>query len=468
MMDSSVVGDSMMSNRQLRHVENMNTDKIGVLKSRKGYTQLGDAAVVTDNVGLGLHNHVSSTAANSQIVAFINNAGDTNAEAYYLSGTTWTNKALAFTADTKIRTVTFLDYLIAVNGADSPKSWTGATGDAWGTTNLVSAPAGALVETYKQQVFIGNESTDQVDFSSVPTGGAITWTAADNFIVNPNDGSNLTALKRFAGQLLICKSDYIYRFNGRSIDPDPVIFYGVSSQEAITVTKSKCFFYDGRRNAIVAYQGGFPQEISKPVRAFLEAVPTSFYSSVAVRSDEDHVETFIGNVTVDGIAYTDCALRYTISTQTWTARTYANTFNVFTHYDDGTNLLKLGFADNGTVYKMDNGTTDDGTAISFGFETRWITFGSNPANQLTLAAFSAYADPPLGTNVQLMTERDKTWRPIGKMHKYVTSWSGINADFHKIRFRFRGSSSNAQVEIEGFSLQIPIFEEKEKSSTKLQ
>ena len=154
MADSSAVADSLMPSRQMRLVKNMDTDRVGYLVRRNGYSRLGSAQVVADKALLGLHHHTPTTAANNQIVAFCNQSNDSTAEAYYLSGSTWTNKALGFTASTKIRAVSFLGLIMAANGTDSPKSWDGSAGGSWGTTSLVSAPTGSLIETYKQQMIL--------------------------------------------------------------------------------------------------------------------------------------------------------------------------------------------------------------------------------------------------------------------------------------------------------------------------
>lgn len=466
MADYDSVADSMMPSTQMRLIVNMNEDRLGHLERRLGCVRLGSAEVIAGNTMLGLHNHISSTAANSQIVAFINQANDTTAEAYYLSGSTWTNKALSFTADTKIRAVTFLNLIMAVNGTDAPKSWTGAAAAAWGTTSLVTAPTGSLIETYKQQVYIADTATDTVYFSSIPTGGAITWTTAtDNFILNPNDGSSITALKRYAQELLIFKDDYLYRYNAVSTDADPIILYGTPVQEAVTVAAGVCWFYDANRSNIYGYAGGYPDPIGYPVQAFLKAIPTSNFTSVSMRGDDNHIELYIGDVTVNNIAFTNVALRYRISSQTWTVRSYAHDFEQFKQYDDGTDLWVLGGTDDGHVLKMDSGNLDLTTDISYELETPWYTIGGNPALEFKLATFSAFVERASGDlMVQYRTDEDETWQAIGNCRKYVSSWSGINAGFHRIKFRFTGRSATDPVIFDGFSMLIPLLEGVEKGS----
>lgn len=464
MVDETVTADSLMPNTQFRLQLNMDTDIIGTPKRRNGYSQLGTLQVSGASVSLlGLFQHVSTTSANSELVSFANNSGGTTAEAYYLNGSNvWTNKALGFTINTKIRTVTFLDYLFAVNGTDAPKSWTGATGASWGTTNLTSAPTGALIETYRQQIYIGSESTDQVNFSSIPSAGAVTWSASDNFILNPNDGTHLSALKRYGTELILHKTgkagSFMYRYNAHSTDPDPIIGYGAASQEAVANTAGVHWFYDAYHHNAYGYSGGYPQLISKPVRSWFKAVPTSSQSAVCTSYDDDHVEWFLGNVTVSNIPFTNVSARYTISTQSWCVRSYANAFKIFSSYDDGTTQYMLGGTSTGYVAKMETGNDDMGTTVQFQLETAWLTIGANPAVLFKLSSFAAFVDNAASLTVQYKTDLDQTWRPIGNCRQFVNSWSGINAEFHRIKFRFVGISDADPTVFEGFSILAPMIE----------
>lgn len=459
--DRTVLADSLMPSSQMRLVVNMDTDAIGFLTGRNGYERLGSAAVVASQAGKGLLQH---DGANPQIVAFI------NGESYYLSGTTWTNKALGFNTSPKIRSVSFLDRIFAVNGSNTPLSWDGS-GSAWGNTNLSSAPISGLIVSYKQQLFMGNTTTDRIDFSSLPNsaGTTITWPTDNNFILNPNDGTNLTAMNRFGKEMLMSKvglaGSFMYRFNGRSADADPVIYFGAASQEATFVSGSIFWFYDPIKSSIIAYQGGFPQVVSKPVRSFLKAIPTSSRTNVCLRGDEDHVEAHIGDVTVDGVAFVNVSVRYVISSQTWVVRSYAHEFRIFADYDDGTNFYNLGFTTDGNVVKMDTGNDDLGTNITYDLQTAWIVIGGNPAIRQKLGAFSAFVENSRSMSVFYRTDLDPTWRPIGQVARFVNSWAGINARFHKVKFRFTGTSSGEPAIFDGFSMLIPLVEGIEKDSS---
>ena len=204
--------------------------------------------------------------------------------------------------------------------------------------------------------------------------------------------------------------------------------------------------------------------VSKPVRSFLKAIPTSSLENVCLWGDEDHVEAHVGDVTVDGVAFANVSVRYVISSQTWVVRSYAKEFRVFADYDDGTSFYHLGFTTDGNVVEMDTGNDDMGTNIAYDIQTAWIVLGGNPALEQKLAGFAAFMENARSMSVFFQTDMDRTWRPIGQVAKFVNSWSGINAAFHKIRFRFTGTSSGEPAIFDGFSMLTPLIEGVEKSS----
>lgn len=455
MVVKEAAADSVVPMTQMRLALNMDSSQIGSFIRRRGYSRVGSAAVVATKPILGLFHHVGT---NSQLIAFSNDAGDANAEAYYLSGGTWTNEALGFTAGTEINAITFLDYVFAVNGTDSPKSWDGNPATNWGTTNLVSAPTGSLIETYKQQVFIGDTSTDTVYFSSIPTAGAITWdTVNDNFIVNPNDGSSLTAMIRYGQELLFFKDDYLYRYNSGSLDPDPVIFSGTPSQKSVIIANTVCWFYSAKDKAIYGYSGGYPEKISDPVKSFVQAIPSSSETSVVAWKDDESIEFYIGDVTVNSRSYTNVGLRYHISTQTWTVREYANDLRRFATYNDGTDRTYVMGDAVGDVVTMEDGNDDLGTNIGFELETAWLTTSDNPRYKNRLSRFSTFIDNSLSTAVFYKTDLDDTWREIGTCSKFVNDWRGINADFHRIKYRFVGYNNSGRAEFDGFAMETLLI-----------
>lgn len=450
MADDGIIADSMMPDSQVRLLVNLDVSRIGSLKSRLGYTQLGSTAVVSGKATLGLHSHVGT---NSKLIAFSNNSGATTAEAYYLNGSSWTNKALGFTAGTKIRATTFLDLVCAVNGTDSPKSWTGATGDSWGSTNLASAPIGHIVVPYRQQLMIINTSTDTVYFSSIPTAGAITWPANNNFIVNPNDGSRLTAGIRYAEQFVLFKRNFIYRYNGRSTDADPAIDWGTASQESVVVLKGSVYFYDPIRQTLGAYSGGYPEDVGRAVGKFFAAIPTSSETNVTLRAFGDFVEAFIGTVTVDGRVFTNCALRYNINSKAWTVRVYYNSFAYTTLYDNGTTLRSLMGSSTGVIYQMDYGVLDDAVAIAYEMESQWYTgTPNNPYQKVKAGKVVSFVDSETPVLVEVKTNLNPSWKALGNGKKYVSVYPATNFEYNRVKVRLSGSVKSGTTVIDGFGI----------------
>ena len=129
-------------------------------------------------------------------------------------------------------------------------------------------------------------------------------------------------------------------------------------------------------------------------------------------------------------------------------------------------MYSLGFTTNGNVVKMDTGYDDLGTNINYDLQTQWIVLGNNPSVVQKLAAFSLFMENARTMSVSYKTDLDPTWRPIGQASKYVSSWSGINVLYHKIKFRFTGSSSGDPAIFDGFAMLMPVVEGIERNSDK--
>lgn len=465
------VADSLMPLHQMRYIQNMDTNQIGFLVGTKGYQQAGSGSIGggSSTVATAFW-HVPVTSANQRLIVFENNSGATNMEAYYLTGSMigggWTNKALTFTAGVRVRAATFLGYVFAVNGTDSPKSWTGATGAAWGTTNLASAPNGHIVLQFRQQLYIINTDTDTVNFSSIPTAGAITWPAANNFVVNPNDGSQITAARVVNSEMVILKRRVMYRYNGSSLDSDPLLQYGTVSQESTIVYNGALFFYDPNRNAIFSYAGGYPENISRPIAPFLKAITPS--TNVYFREGYDFVEMIIpGTITLEnGTSFTNLALRYFPELQTWCVRVTPIAFVASTPFEESAERFYLGVGSNNTAYAMERSNKFDTTPISYLVESRWYSVGDNPRVRARLAALAMIIDNAKSFSCQYKTNLDDQWQTLGTAKGYVTELPGVNADFNRIKLRFSGFSEHTPVVFDGFIMDM-LYEGEESDSESL-
>lgn len=459
------VQDALMPTSQVRLITNMHPVSIGQLIRIDGYTNVetGANGTVGDaNPILGLQYKESTTAANERFLTFNNATASGLAESYYLDASSiWTLKTLSFTASLKIHTAVFLDYVFATNGTDNPRSWIGTTGGAWGATNLTSAPLGKFIAAFRQQLFI--VSTTTVNFSSIPTAGAITWSASDNFQVNPNDSSEITAVVVLNREMLIFKDKYLYRYNGRALDVDPMIAYGTPTQECTTVLGGTCFFYDDYRRQVLAYSGGYPIDVSKPIASLLKSLATGSRAGFLMRSGLDFIE-FLPNATmsIDEVTYTIDGFRYYPTTQTWVGVDYQHSFTFQTVQKGG--VVYAG-ASNGTVMKLDTGNNfASGTGlttvpINFGLETQWYTPTGDPRDLCRLIDLAFFVDNASSIQSAYKVDTDSQWRSLQSTKRFYNEAKGINADFHRVKFKFDGYSDAAPVIFDGFTAGMLNFGE---------
>ncbi len=362
-----------------------------------------------------------------------------------------------------------------VNGTEATACWNGdPAGAGWLTTgNALSAPTGTLIENYKARMWITGNTTypDRVYYSSVPTSVVtplITWNtdvATGQWIdISPSDGDKVTALKRYRNVLLCFKTNRLYRiFDIGQVDPEPYYALGTSSNESVIETKAGVFFH----HASGFYQYnvyGIVQEISRPVIDFVNAIPSSAYASVTATLDQlgDRITWSIGTVIVRGVTYTNCALRYTISTQVWTHRSYPTPFLTSLRqqplYNDGTTQFSLVGDNAGHVYKMDTGLTDDGTPIAFSLIGGWDNLDGVLSTRKTIMTANILHYGGFGSNVNYQTETNdpdalNDWtRDIGQLKMANTGFNSVDIKGRKMRFRISGKSTGQPFTLNGWEL----------------
>lgn len=462
------VGENRMPDTAVSESVNIDFDAIGAARVRSGTTTLGtglDASAV-----LGMHYFVDTVTAgtNTQAIAV------TGTKLYYLSSGTWTSKRTGLTAGSKARFATYLNFVFMVNGTEATAIWDGVTSDGFVTTgNAASAPTGTFIENFQQRMWIGGNSSfpSRIYYSSVPSAAStpvISWntdvTTGQWIDVSPSDGDSLTALQRFRSTLLVFKTNHLYRVFGiGQVDADPWYPVGTSSQESVVETKAGVFFH----HSTGFYQYniyGIVQEISRPVIDIIRAIPTTAYANVVGWIDPlgDHVCWYVGTVTVLGITYTNLVLRYTISTQVWTHRTYPYAFTTSLrrqplYVSSGAQYVLAGTTA-GTVQEMDAGTTDNGTQIPFSLIHRWENIDTllSTRKNVMIGNFSHYGGT--GATIAYQDENDdpdqlNDWsKKVGTLWQRNTGFTSMDVKARKFRFRIFGQSSGTPFYYHGYEL----------------
>jgi len=432
-------------------------DSKGRVSRRYGYTRLGTAAVSSGYPILGLHNFRDApTGTNHRLLAVA--ADGTNSDVYYLnSSNVWTKTLQDDTKDLKTRFATFLDRIIRVNGTDAAKSWDGDTANAWLTTggplDIADAPIGSFVEVYKSRLYIATAST--LYFTPVPTSSmTIAWNISDDYtLINPNDGDDITALKRFALELCVFKRDYTYRWRGiAGTDPDPLIGVGTHSQESVVSSKAGISFH--HPTGLYLYRGSTPGEISRPISDFVDNVSSSEYANVSSWQDGDHIYWSVGDVTIAGVTVTNVIFRYTISSQVWTVYSTAHRIRVGAQYISGTTATQVVGDATGSVHTFNSGNSDNGTAISYRLMTKYYELGAIASASFTVNHLTTLCEKAQGMTLSYRVDDDPRWKPIGQLQSYVTHFKSdkVNATGHRIQFLLSGISSAEPWIFEGIEI----------------
>jgi hypothetical protein len=265
-------------------------------------------------------------------------------------GATWTTRRTGVNPQQKARFTQYLNYIWMVNGnASFGDPVQTSNGGTFGT-DLVPAdfPPGDYIQAgFEGRVWVADKLYDVVYFTDIvqftpPDLYTLTFDPATNFIKNfsPQNGQTITGLFTTPRALLLFKQDSIYRIYGAfSVDSYPAYNVGTYSQESIVQTKDGLYFHHSSGFYKFAYDSQ-PVEISRRVIDFVQAISRDYYPEVkGIYNGFDAVEWHVGSLTVEGVYYQNCVMRYTISTQVWTIYDYhKNNITALVNYDDGVTI----------------------------------------------------------------------------------------------------------------------------------
>jgi hypothetical protein len=386
-----------------------------------------------------------------------------------LASGTWTSRRSGLAQVSKPRFSQYLNYIWMVNGNESIGGDPIATSDGGNFgDDLVPEgfPPGDFISAgFEGRVWVADKTlgilyyTDIVQFTP-PIFYTLTYNPDVNFIttISPQTGETFTALYEVPRALLVFTENSITRVYGStSLDAYPAYNVGTFSQESIIETKEGIYFHHSSGFYQFDY-GSQPVEISRRIIDFVKAIPRSSYEDITgVYDGFDAVEWSVGQVTVEGVLYTNCVLRYTISTQVWTIYDYPlNIVTAMVYYDDGVNINHLMGTEAGKVGAMDSGTTDFGQPFYFEFIDRWRSFTEMYYQNKSISGLNVYSENAAGANVsyQIQKSGPNAWKPIFTITEANNSLSPNNGTepFDVLRIRVAGNTKGTQVVIHGMEI----------------
>lgn len=388
---------------------------------------------------------------------------------YNTPGTVWTSRRGGLATVSKPRFSQFLNYIWMVNGNAMIGGDPVATskGGAFGNDLIPdNFPPGDFIHAgFEGRVWVANKTIGVIYYTDIvqfipPATYILTYNSSVNFIsaISPQTGQSITALYRVPRALLVFTEDSIFRIYGAtSIDAYPAYNVGTFSQESIIETKTGIFFHHSSGFYQFDY-GSQPVEISRRIIDFVKAIPRSYYENVTgVYDGFDCVEWSVGPVTVEGVAYTNCMVRYTISTQVWTIYDYVNNaIKAMVYYDDGVNLNHLMGTSLGKTGAIDTGYTDFGEPFYFEFIDRWRSFTKMYYQTKNISGFSVYSENAAGANLSYQVQKSgaNAWKPLGTVTEKNNSLNPNDGtdDFDVLRLRLAGNTKGAQVVVHGIEI----------------
>ena len=467
---SAQLNDTVTPENSVQLAVNMNFDRVGAVTTRNG--------VATYATSLsGSISSFGTLNSQSNTTKYLFAQVGTSIKALSSSAGTWATVRTA-TVTTKARFSQFLNRTWMVNGnaGDAPKTSNGGTFD---TTDVPATfPKGDFIEAgYDGRVWVADASKDILYYTDIvqSTNGTtyispLTFDLTTNFITkfSPQDGESITGLFRVPKALLLFKQNHIYRiYNTTNVDPYPAYNVGTFSQESIVQAKDGIYFHHSSGFYKFAYDTQ-PTEISRRVIDFVKAIPRSSYENIiGVYDGYDAIKWSVGSITVEGVTYANCQMRYSISTQVWTIYDFAGTnITAMIRYDNGTTIEQVAGTSTGLVGKLDSGNTDFGSDINYEIIDRWRSFTDMYAQAKNISGIMVMTENGAGMKLQYQTEKSSAnaWTYVDTVKSnYAELFPNASTDdFNSVRLRLVGNSNGTPIIYHGtelLSIQIKGFEE---------
>jgi hypothetical protein len=408
--------------------------KLGAMLKDTGYTRVGDVASSSTPI-TGLFDW-RPAGGSQQTLRTKNNDAGTNLLLQYNNAGTWTDIALGGAwdgfEDCKVEVENFIGYAFFV-GYDATDDVFLPVGSLTGTTfstatNVTNMPQGKYILRYRDRLYVLNCKIGATKYpysvyqSEIPSGGTLTWTPNQ---LNVDYGEEITGGAVNWDTLMIFTDAKAYRYDGSTFLK---VWDRGAYHRTIKNNGADMIFCD-QTNVWMSRGGGRPSPIGGKFIDFIRnGTPSSFFAEMV---DEEY-NLYVGNVTVNGLSYTNCMGTFNFDTQTWRWRELHDEMSIFARkLLSGRQRLYMGASD-GDVHNKAKYTddtlvsADDGNDIASYFELAPIQIG-NLKTRKGIKALRAYAERAQGLQlygrvIDTQTRTTSEFKPIGQLTKYINSF----------------------------------------------
>lgn len=300
---------------------------------------------------------------------------------YNSSGTTWTAIAGTYTnADWDAANFDVSgEALILTNGTDNVKYWDGS---ALADLNAADAPKGKYIASDNRRVYISGRTSDPDVIHYCAFQDATDWTTAENsgsVQFYTDRGGPVTGLKAFQGQIWAFKKDaycLIFhtgdsRVTHRLVEGSNDI--GCVSYKTI-VEVGEFLFWLGETDVYIG-AGGAAQAVGRPIKSFIDDINSGSVGNACAFTDN---ERYYLCIPTGENTEPDTCLVYDIRFRKWLP--YSISLGGLRFGAQLNNVAYTGDED-GQTFKMNDGTTDAGTAVSWLVQSRPFDDGMKEAEK---------------------------------------------------------------------------------------
>jgi hypothetical protein len=331
---------------------------------------------------------------------------------YNSSGTTWSDITGTF-ADADWSYANFDvggPVLLLTNGTDEVKKWNGS---AISDLNATDAPQGTLIAADNRRVYIAGIANEGDYIYYCAFQDATDWTGDGSGTVEyfTNLGGPITALYCFQGQIWAFKKNAFAlifhtgdaRITHRLVEGSNNI--GCVSQKSI-VEVGEYLFWLGADDVYMGAAGAASQ-IGQPIRYYLDNINAAHLTKCSAFTDGHR---FYLNLVVGSDTEPNTQLIYDTRYSTW----YPGMMSKGYRYGVLFNNIPYASDSTGQTYKINDGTTDAGSAIAYQVVTKDFDEGI-PENEKEYWELALQYKAPTGTTLILEASVDQgvTYYQIG-------------------------------------------------------
>lgn len=450
---------------------------LGAMLKDTGY-KIVDAQIQANKSITGLFNFRESSSTQKMLATVDDSTSDDTQLFYKTEAGTWTEIAgaeiaWANFAGINVEMESFIGYCFIIghgstDGFLPALSLVGTTTST--STNITNMPKAKFIRRYRDRLYVANcqiSSTNypyRVYYSSVPSAGAITWTQATDFF-DVDFSDDITGIGSGFDRLVVFTDSTTYFYD--QAQKKQVFEIGCSNHRTIQGHISYMIF--GNSDGVWMTTGGQPQNISGKISNLLKASNHKNWFSSLI--DEEY-NLYLGNVTLDGVTYTNTLATYNIPTNTWRWRELGSTLTIMAKFKSASNGVRLYMGDS-AGYVWEKTKYSDSTIIG---SDEYVSAGSQ-GKDITVTvdfapmAFDAYSTLKSLENLVAYSDRaqniqikarilDKNSRaltpylPIGTLTKYINPLQVSVNTGEILQLQLVESSKNPYFSFYGFALQV--------------